>query len=150
MSPRLLSAACFSAALVLAEQGETKVDFNSLPAAVQETARQQSKGATVRGYSKEIENGKTRYEVELLINGKTKDLSLDSNGAIVEVEQQVDYDTLPEAVRTGLTKRAGQGKILKVESVTSGSKLTYEAVVSTRGRKREIAVDSNGAPTKAD
>jgi hypothetical protein len=146
----MLVTGCLFAWAVLAEQGETKVDFHSLPPAVQHAAEQQSKGATVRGYSKEIEDGKPHYEVELSINGKTKDLLLDPNGAVVEVEQQVDYDTLSGTVKTGLMKQAGQGKILKVESVTNGSKVTYEAVVSTRGKKREIAVDRDGAPRKAD
>lgn len=136
--------------LLLADQGETKVQFKDLPSAVQTAAKEQSRGATVRGYSKDMEDGKTEYEVQLLSAGKTKDISMDENGAILGVEQQVDLASLPTAARNGLEKQAGDGKILKVESVTQGGKVSYEAVVMRGGKKSEIAITSDGKPSKTD
>jgi hypothetical protein len=136
--------------LLMADQGEKKVQLKDLPAAVQATAKEQSRGATVRGYTKEIENGKPEYEVETVINGMTKDIALDENGSVLEVEQQIELASLPAAAKAGLEKQAGQGKILKIESVTRGSNLSYEAVVM-RGRKRsEVAITSDGKPAKED
>ena len=48
---------------------EKKIKKSDMPAAVQKTADEQSKGATVKGYSTEVEDGKTIYEVELTVNG---------------------------------------------------------------------------------
>jgi hypothetical protein len=63
----------FSAVCVLlGEQGEAKLDFSNLPPAVQKTAKQQSEGARVRGYSKEVEHGKTYYEVGLSADKKQR------------------------------------------------------------------------------
>ena len=136
--------------LLMADSGEKKVHFKDLPAAVQTAAKEQSRGATVRGYLKDMENGKTEYEVELVSAGKTKDISMDENGSILDVEQQVDFKSLPAEVKDGIQKQAGNGKILKVESVTQGSKHSYEAVVSRNGKRSEIAVTSDGRPSKAD
>jgi uncharacterized membrane protein YkoI len=136
--------------LLLADQGETKVQFKDLPSAVQTAAKEHSRGATVRGYSKDMEDGKTEYEVQLLSAGKTKDISMDENGAVLGVEQQVDLASLPAAAKNGLKKQAGDGRILKVESVTQGGNVSYEAVVMRGGKKSEIAITSDGKPLKAD
>lgn len=126
---------------------EKKLTKAQLPAAVQKTVDEQSKGATVRGYSSEKEDGKTIYEVQLTVNGKNRDVSIDTAGAVIEVEDTVDFTSLPDAVQAGLKKKAGAGKILSVESLTKKDKLVaYEAVVETAGKKKEIQVGPDGKP----
>jgi uncharacterized membrane protein YkoI len=126
---------------------EKKLKREELPAAVQKTADEQAKGATVRGYSTEVEDGKTIYEVQLTVNGKTRDVSMDAGGAVIEVEDQVDFASLPDAVQAGLKKKAGAGKILSVEALTKKDKLVaYEAVVETAGKKHEVQVGPDGKP----
>lgn len=126
---------------------EKKVQKSDLPAAVQKTVDEQSKDATVRGFSTEMENGKMNYEAQLTVNGKTRDISMDANGVITEIEDQVDFASLPDAVQTGLKKKAGAGKILKIEALTKKDKLVaYEAVVETAGKKHEIQVGPDGKP----
>jgi hypothetical protein len=126
---------------------DKKLTRDQLPAAIQRTVDEQSKGATVRGFSMEKENGKTSYEAQLTVNGKPRDISMDSSGAITEVEDQVEFASLPDAVQAGLKKKTGQGKILKVESLTKKDKLVaYEAVVETAGKKHEVQVGPDGKP----
>jgi len=146
---RIIVTTIFAAMLITlpALAQEKKVTKDQLPAAVQKTVDEQSKGATVRGFSMETENGKTSYEAELTVNGKSRDISIDSTGAITEVEEQVDFASLPDAVQAGLKKRAGAGKILKVESLTKKDKLVaYEAVVETAGKKHEVQIGPDGKP----
>jgi uncharacterized membrane protein YkoI len=135
-------------ALVLAvgaSAQEKKIKKSDLPPAVQKTADEQSKGATVKGYSTEVEDGKTLYEVELTVNGHSKDVSMSPEGAVVEVEEEVTLDSLPAEVREGLKKKAGAGKITKVESLTKQDKLVaYEAQVRTNGKKSEVQVGPKG------
>lgn len=124
---------------------EKKIKREELPAAVEKTVVEQSKGATVKGFSKEIEKGKTYFEAELVVNGHGKDVLMDENGKVVEVEEEVALDSLPAAVREGLERAAGSGKISKVESLTKGGKLVaYEAVVKTAGKRSEIQVGPDG------
>jgi uncharacterized membrane protein YkoI len=51
--------------------------------------KEQAKGAQVLGFSKETEKGQTTYEVETKMNGKSRDLTFDAAGTLMEVEQEV-------------------------------------------------------------
>jgi uncharacterized membrane protein YkoI len=127
------------------DDSETKVQFKDLPAAVQKAAKQQeTNGVTVRGYNREIENGRTFYEVEARENGRTRDILLDEAGTVVEVEQEVAIGKVPVAAMEGLKKEAGGANIQHVEYVTKGGKTSYEAVILKNGKKKEIAVNGDG------
>jgi hypothetical protein len=108
---------------------------------------QQSQGATVRGYSSELEDGKLQYEVSLTVDGHTKDVAIAPDGTINEIEEQVFLEKLPPPVRDALQKKNAQGKILKVESLTKHDQLVaYEAQIVIGGKKSEIQVGSDGGP----
>jgi DNA-binding protein YbaB len=126
---------------------EKQLQRSDLPAPVQKTADAQSKGATVTGYKKETEAGKPAYEVKMTINGHSKDVTIDPSGALLEIEEQVALEALPAAVRDGLQKKAGAGKITKVESITKhGAIVAYEAKVLTADKKTEVQVGPDGKP----
>ncbi len=126
---------------------EKKIKRADLPPAVEKTVAAQSAGATVRGFSEEKEKGQVYYEAEMTVNGHSKDVLIDSNGAIVEVEEEVALDALPAPVKAGLQSKAGSGKILKIESITKHAKLVaYEAKLITNGKKSEIQVGPDGKP----
>jgi hypothetical protein len=126
---------------------EKKIKRSDLPPAVEKTVAAQSAGATIRGFSTEKEKGQTLYEAELTVNGHSKDISMTADGSIVEIEEQVSLDSLPAEVKAGLQAKAGNGKILKVESLTKKDKLVaYEAKVETNGKKTEVQVGPDGKP----
>lgn len=129
------------------QETETRVTMKSLPAPVQQTVKEQSKGAVLRGLAKEVENGQTFYEAELKVNGHNKDVLIDPSGKVVEVEEQVTLASLPPAVKDEIVKQAGKGRILLVESVTKDNAIVaYEAHVRTGRKTSEIKVDPNGKP----
>ena len=126
---------------------EKKVKRSDLPPAVEKAVAAQSQGATIRGFSEEKENGQTFYEAELIVDGHSKDILMDANGAVVEVEEQVALDSLPAAVKEGLQSKGAKGKVVKVESLTKHDKLVaYEAQVMTGGKKSEVQVGPDGKP----
>ena len=140
----LLLTICLGA-IAFAQEQEKKIQRADLPPAVEKTAATESQGATVKGFSEEKENGQTYYEAELIISGHTKDVLIDKNGAVVEVEEQVAFDSLPPDVKSGLQGKAGSGKITKVESLTKHGKLVaYEAKVQANGKRKEIQVGPDG------
>jgi hypothetical protein len=66
---------------------------------------------------------------------------------VVEVEESVSMESLSPAVRTGLQAKAGDGKIVKVETLTKkGQVVAYEAKVMSNGKKSEIQVAPDGKP----
>ncbi len=143
-------AALLAGALLLAGTAyaqEKKIKRSDLPLAVEKTVAAQSAGATIRGFSTEKEKGQTLYEVEMTVNGHSKDISMTADGFIVEIEEQVSLDSLSPEVKAGLQAKAGAGKILTVESLTKKEKLVaYEAQVETNGKKSEVQVGPDGKP----
>ncbi len=139
------SVAIASLALFAAEK---KMEMKDLPEPVQKTVREQTKTAKLRGLAKEVENGKTLYEVETTVNGKSRDLLVDATGAVVEVEEATELGSIPEAAQKTLKTAAGAGKILTVETVTKGSAVSYEAIVEKGGKKSEVAVNADGSLKK--
>jgi hypothetical protein len=130
-----------------AQEQERKINRSDLPPAVEKTVAAQTQGASIRGFNEEKENGKTCYEAELMVNGHTKDILIDGSGVIAEVEEQVDFASLPPAVQSGLHAKAGAGKIGKVESIAKHDKVVaYEAKVTTNGKRSEVQVGPDGKP----
>ena len=130
------------------DQPETKVKLQDLPAAVQEAVKVNSKGATVRGFSKEIKDGRALYEVELRVKGLTRDLTLDAQGNVVADEQQTTLQDIPAAARAAIEKAATGGKLTLVEKVIEGSSIFYEGHITKGGKELEIKVDANGKPVE--
>jgi uncharacterized membrane protein YkoI len=139
----LLSGALVFGQVAAIYAADTKLKKSQLPAAVQKAADEAIKGSQVLGYAKEVEGGKTFYEVESKVNGKTRDVTFDEQGNTIAVEEEVAITSLPLPVQDGLRKAAGKGHITKVESIMKGSIVTYEAAVKG-GSKKEIEVDAKG------
>jgi|SRR5689334_18743750 len=131
--------------VVLAQESEQRVKMKDLPQAVQQTARQQSRGASIKGFSKEVEHGQTFYEVEMKVHGHGKDVLIDPNGVVVEIEEEVPLASLAPDVRVTIEQNADKGKVRKVESITRNKVIVaYEAVVQKAGKKSEIKVAPDG------
>jgi uncharacterized membrane protein YkoI len=142
----LIAATCV---LSIALFAETKVKMESLPAAVYAAVKEQTKNATLVGLSKETEKGKTQYEVSTTVNGKSRDVTLDATGAVVEVEEEVELATVPLAAKVAIEKRAAGGSIRKVERLTAGASISYESAITTRaGKETEVGVNADGTPHK--
>jgi hypothetical protein len=83
--------------------------------------------------------------MELTVNGHGKDISMDAHGNVLEIEEEVALASVPVGVQAGLTKAAGSGKIVKIESLTKQGKLVaYEADVQSGKKRREIQVGPQG------
>ena len=146
----LLSMGLFTALGPLAFAGEIKINIQDLPPAVQSAMRAQTNGATILGASKEREDGRMTYEVETRLNNKGRDLTFAEDGTLLEVEQEVNLDSLPQRAQEAIRMRAGAGTIKKIESVAQGAHISYEAEFIRDGKNREIAVNADGSPHKED
>jgi len=133
----------------LGQGQERKIRREQLPPAVERTVARESERATIKGFASEIEHGQKFYEASLVVDGHTKDILIDADGNVVEVEEQVSMDSLPADVQDALKKGAGNGTIIVIESLTkNGQLVAYEAHVK-HGRKRsEIQVGPNGEKLK--
>ena len=131
----------------IAHAAEKKIARADLPPAVAKTAAGVSQGATVKGYVLDNENGQAAYEVEMTVDGHSKDVAIGTNGDVLEVEEQVSLGGLPKEVQSGLKGKAGSGSITKVESITKQGKIVaYEAQVKSGAKHSEVQVGPDGKP----
>jgi len=146
----LIAAAIALGALVTgtALAAQKKIKMQDLPPTVQQTVKEQTKNATLVGLMKEVENGKTVFELETKVNGRGRDLMIEESGAVLSVEEEVTLDSIPAAARAAIEKQAAGGKITKVETLTKGKTVTYEAAVVRKGKTSEIAVAADGSAVK--
>src|SRR3989440_12326344 len=133
----------------VANAQEKKLTRKQLPPAVEKTVASESEGATVKGFATEVEKGQRLYEAELIVNEHHKDILINRQGVIVEVEEEVSMDSLPATVQDALRQGAGSGTIGTVESLTKHGKLVaYEAQVKRGAKHFEIQVGPNGEKLK--
>ena len=133
----------------LANAQEKKIKREQLPPEVEKTVAKESEGATIKGFATEVEKGQRLYEAELIVNGHHKDILMNRQGVIVEVEEEVSMDSLPATVQAGLRKAAGSGTIGMIESLTKNGKLVaYEGHVKTGTKRSEIQVGPQGEKLK--
>ncbi|MGP0068871.1 MAG: PepSY-like domain-containing protein [Isosphaeraceae bacterium] len=130
-----------------ARADEEKVPFDKLPAAVQKAIKRKFPKAEFEGASKEVEDGKTIYEVELEIKDRAVDVAMKADGTILEIEKEIPVDQLPKAVRKKLAAKYPGAKIEKAEEVTKGEDgpVTYEVAIS-----QEVVLTAKGKIVQAE
>ena len=140
----------FSIGLISVTQAqERKIKREQLPSAVEKTVAKESEGAEIKGFATEVEHRQKLYEASLIVNGHSKDILIDKNGNIVEIEEEVSMDSLPATVQAALKKAAGSGTIQEIESLTKkGNLVAYEAQVKHGKKRSEIQVGPNGEKLK--
>jgi uncharacterized membrane protein YkoI len=120
--------------------------LTKLPPAVRATVEAETKNATLKDVSKEQEGGRTVYELETIVNGRTRDLMIDAAGKVYVVEEEISAEVAPPAVRAALEAR---GRIEKLESVLENGRTRYEAQVRTKaGKKITMDLEPDGSATK--
>jgi uncharacterized membrane protein YkoI len=139
-----IAASVLALALTATAQ-DRKIERSALPPAVEKAVQAETRGATIKGFAEEREHGKTFYEVETVVDGRTRDVLFAPDGTVAEVEEEVALDSLPASVQTGLKKKAAGNSIGKVESLTKKGKLVaYEGHIKRNGKSAEIQVGPEG------
>lgn len=124
---------------------EEKVDLAKLPAKVSAAVKDKFQGAELVSASKESEDGKLLYEVQIKHQGKVVEVTLTEDGTIHEVETTIDPKDLPAAVTAALNKDYPTATIRKAETIEKGGKTDYEVLIVTTDKKTvEIKYDKDG------
>jgi hypothetical protein len=106
-----------------------------LPAPILAAFRTAYPNAAIKNAAKETEDGKTVWEVESIDNGLARDLVYNSDGAIAEVEEQIEPASLPAAVSATLQAKYPKATVTKAERLTKGTTLTYEMTLKGASAK---------------
>ena len=127
---------------------EEAISWEQLPVAVQ--AKLADDKDNIKEIEKEKEGGRVVYEVELKTDGKETELTLDAEGNVLEVEQEVTLDEVPAPVKTIISALAFGGKIEKISKEIEDGKTTYEAEIQRDDLELEIEMDANGNVLKIE
>jgi hypothetical protein len=124
---------------------DEKVPLDKVPKAVMNAVKLKFPKAKIEEASKEVEGGKTIYEIGIEQDDHDITVSLKEDGTIVEIEKEIAEKDLPAAVTRTVKDKYPQGTFKRVEEVTVGQKVTFEVVVVQEGKKpREVVLDRSG------
>ena len=148
---RLLAiSTCAALALaVCAYADEEKVPLDKLPKPVLEAVKKRFPKAEMVEASKEVEDGKTSYEVTIK-DGTTKyDVTTTPEGTITGLEKEIPIRDLPEVVAKAIAKKHPKGmpKLAEeVYTVKDGKEAMayYEVVVIVGETTHEVQILADG------
>lgn len=131
---------------VAAGADEEKIDVAKLPAAVKKAVKKTFPEARIHGAAREVEDGKTTYEVALKVEGRSIDVAMSAEGKILEVEKEIPVDKLPKAVARKLAAKYPGARIEKVEEITRSEDgpVHYEVAI-----KAEVVFTAKGKVVQA-
>lgn len=135
----------------MAQQSKGKgLQLKDLPPAVQKTIQDNLKGGEIKNIGKEKEAGIEQYEVETVLNGKSRDVNVDVKGNLLLVEESTTIDAIPAAAKTSILKKVADGHLASVETFSkSGHSMMYEAsYTDKKGKKHEVLVKADGTETR--
>lgn len=120
-------AAC---ALAFAFDGDSfATKFEKLPQAVKDTANAHMNDAFPVSISSSQSDQGWNYQVNTRLNGKYHDLVIDEKGKLLAVKDETDLSSLPAAARETIGKQGDATKLVTLEKVTEGDKVSYGAVL---------------------
>jgi hypothetical protein len=150
INPEFVISSCAAALLVWtagatrASAEEQTIKCDQVPPAVHKAFQTAYPKAMIRDCSKEVEKGKTAYEISSLEDKTRRDILYYEDGTIVVVEEAIPAGDLPEPVRLAISKKYPGRTITLAERLTHDSSITYEVRLKQRGKTLELIFGPNG------
>ena len=133
-----------SVATVPAWSDEQEIPLDKLPAAVVKSVKEKFPNGEIKKAEKEVEHGKTVFEVALKHEGHDVEVGLKEDGTILEIEKRIKEGDLPKDVSAALKAKYPKATFKKIEEITKGEKTLYEVVVVNNKKTREVVLDRSG------
>jgi hypothetical protein len=126
----------------LAQEG--KIKEKDVPPAVIAAFKSAYPNATVRGYAKETEKGKTFYEIESKDGAAIRDLLYNPDGTVAEIEETIAATDLPAEAQQTIKSKYPRGVVSRAEKVTEGNTIKYEVSIRSGNKRTGLAFDADG------
>src|SRR4030042_267863 len=144
-------------------ENEREVSIGEVPEAVRAPILAQAQGNAINEIEMEVKNGQTIYEAEVIIGGRTTDVKVAADGALLgtevddeegdddadeadveededEAEELVALAEVPGAVQATLVKEAAGAEIKEIEKEDENGRDVYSADVILNGQEGELKV----------
>jgi len=123
---------------------EAKIKEKDVPPAVIAAFKSAYPNATVRGYAKESEKGKTFYEIESKDGATMRDLLYNPDGTVAEIEETIAATDLPAEAHQIIKSKYPRGVVSRAEKVTEGNTIKYEVSIRNGKRRTGLVFDADG------
>lgn len=126
---------------------ETEISFEEVPDVVMETALKTAPGVTFYRVSIDIENGENVYEFEAQdYAGKHIEIDVLENGALEEIEMEVEMSEVPVTVVAALERTAPgfEPTYIEMSVRNGGGYFVYEFEGQFDGQEVDIEIDEGG------
>ena len=80
----------------------------------------------------------------MLRRKKSRTISFNLDGTIIETEESITVDKLPDPVSNAITKEFPKGKILKIEQSEKNSNTYFEVLIKNKGKKVKALILPDG------
>jgi hypothetical protein len=126
---------------------EQEVTWDQIPEAARAALSENLPGAQTAELSSEEEDGRVVYEASTETNDLDHSVKVDAEGNVIEAEQEVAVDSLPETVTGAVETMHPGAQITEAERVTEGEETNYELRLSVNGMEHEVIVSPKGEVT---
>lgn len=135
-----------------ANAGEKELSKNQVPKAVIAAFEKAYPNAKGLEFEEEMFEGKAAYEVEYKKNGVEYEFLYSAEGVLLQKEEEIDGETLPEPVAQAIKKAYPKAEIKDVEKLMKpDSTVTgYEVEIKVAGKEIELELDVSGTILKTE
>jgi uncharacterized membrane protein YkoI len=136
--------------------GEEKIPLDKVPKAVLDAVKAKFPKGELKSAEKEVEDGKTLYEIALQNNGQKVEVTVTPEGKVAGVEKVIDARDLPKAVTETLEAKYPKATHKKIEEVIEfkdgeEKPAVYEVLLVTADNKKfEVVLTAEGKITKVE
>ena len=121
------------------------IPLSQVPKAVLATFKARFPDAVVKAAYKEVEEGKTTYEIESLRKGLSIDAVLTPNGQFVSISKEIALGKVPAAVVAAVRAKYPKSQIEEASEETEDGETYLELIVKkANGKKVTISIDDDG------
>ena len=131
-------------AIPVLAQEEQPIGKQDIPAAVLKAFHESYPGIEITGYDREVDEGRTLYEIETRAGDFDRDYVYLEDGALFQVEEGVPVNSLPKAVVDAVMKAHPGCEIDEAEKITRGETVEYEVVAEVGEKEFELLMSSDG------
>jgi len=139
-----LTALAFFTLPLTSNADEDKITREQLPRAVVKSVESKFPQGKIKEATKETEEGKTTYEVDLQVDDQKVEVKLGENGTILEIEKEIPVSRVPKAVSDAVKAKYADAEFKEAEEVLEGETTTFEIVISSDGAMRELKLAVDG------
>lgn len=129
---------------------EQSIKRKDVPKAILAAFEKTYSKATIKGYAKEVDDGKTVYEVESVEGTVHRDITYMADGSVVSIEESLPVSELSDVIRNAAEKQYPGSKISGCEKVTKICIMQYELVVTAGKQKHELVLNPDGTIAKVE